>query len=61
MTNRDICSGSTPETPRKPAIDERGVINAKSLFVGGDVVLIEYRGEHYQLRRTKAGKLVLTK
>ncbi|MEW5891672.1 MAG: hemin uptake protein HemP [Pseudomonadota bacterium] len=36
-------------------------IDARSLFGDAQVVLIEYRGECYQLRQTRNGKLILTK
>jgi len=36
-------------------------IPAEKLFGQETVVIIEYRGEHYQLRRTRNGKLILTK
>lgn len=36
-------------------------IPADMLFGQAAVVIIEYRGEHYQLRQTRNGKLILTK
>lgn len=36
-------------------------ISAEDLFRGATVVLIEFQGERYQLRRTRTGKLILTK
>jgi hemin uptake protein HemP len=36
-------------------------VAADDLFRGAAVVMIEFQGEHYQLRRTRAGKLILTK
>ncbi len=36
-------------------------IPAEALFRGASVVLIEHKGEHYQLRITRNGKLILTK
>ncbi len=61
MTNRDIQSGSPREAPRDPNRDECTVVDAETLFAGGHKIQIEFRGERYQLRRTKAGKLILTK
>jgi hemin uptake protein HemP len=43
------------DPPRPQAVD------AEALFRGEQWVVIEYRGERYQLRRTRAGKLILTK
>lgn len=36
-------------------------INARDLFAESNIVFIEYRGESYQLRQTRNGKLILTK
>jgi hemin uptake protein HemP len=36
-------------------------VPAEKLFGRAQVVIIEYRGEHYQLRQTRNGKLILTK
>ncbi len=37
------------------------VVDAASLMKGGSLVVIQFRGETYQLRLTRAGKLILTK
>ncbi len=50
-------STSKPEDAGKPSIP---CIAAEALFRGTQVVLIVYQGERYQLRRTRAGKLILT-
>ncbi len=36
-------------------------LSTEQLFGAGKVVLIEHRGERYQLRLTQNGKLILTK
>jgi hemin uptake protein HemP len=36
-------------------------IRSESLFSEGDEVYIQHRGEQYLLRRTRNGKLILTK
>lgn len=36
-------------------------LNSASLFRRTHRVVIEHRGEAYQLRRTRSGKLILTK
>jgi hemin uptake protein HemP len=36
-------------------------IYSDSLFSHGDEVFIQHRGEQYRLRRTRNGKLILTK
>ncbi|MDA8128074.1 MAG: hemin uptake protein HemP [Betaproteobacteria bacterium] len=45
----------------RTSIDSPGVVPADSLFQGGQEVLIRHNGEHYRLRITKSGKLILTK
>lgn len=37
------------------------MIDAQRLFGQSCVVVIEYRGERYQLRQTRNGRLILTK
>ncbi|MCE7913728.1 MAG: hemin uptake protein HemP [Nitrosomonas sp. PRO4] len=38
-----------------------GPIDSNSLFKNTDVILILHNGEHYSLRRTRNGKLILNK
>lgn len=38
-----------------------GVIPTDRLFQGRQEILISHNGEHYRLRITKNGKLILTK
>ena len=40
---------------------EGRVVEADSLFKGGREVVIAHRGQHYRLRITQSGKLILTK
>ena len=45
-----------------PVLSAQNVaIDSKTLFAFGDVVFIQHRGERYLLRRTRNGKLILTK
>lgn len=46
-----------PDKPPKPG----RAIDAQALFGQSNVVLIEFKGECYQLRLTRNGKLILTK
>lgn len=39
----------------------REVISSRALFAGRSQVVIEHLGEHYVLRMTKQGKLILNK
>ena len=42
--------------------DQRKPIYSEALFShGDDEVFIQHRGEQYRLRRTRSGKLILTK
>lgn len=55
-----------PAAPRQPnAPTQAGqmapMIDAQQLFGQSCVVFIEYRGERYQLRQTRNGRLILTK
>ena len=38
-----------------------GIIPADFLFQGSQEILISHKGEHYRLRITQTGKLILTK
>lgn len=42
-------------------LDRSKPIHSEALFLRGDEVLIAHQGEHYRLRRTRNGKLILTK
>ncbi len=42
-------------------MDRDVTIRSETLFAAGDEVLIDHQGQHYRLRRTRAGKLILTK
>ena len=41
--------------------DQNASIDSELLFINGDVLFIQHRGEQYRLRRTYNGKLILTK
>lgn len=58
--NRSQPPAPPTATPRTPPSVPR-TIAADALFGSAEVVHIEHRGEHYQLRRTRQGKLLLTK
>lgn len=46
---------------RYVVVDRTLPLCSESLFTQSDEVLIHHRGEHYRLRRTRNGKLILTK
>lgn len=53
-------STDSPTAPgHKPA--PPGIIPTDALFRGSQEILISHNGEHYRLRITKNGKLILTK
>ncbi|MBX3677977.1 MAG: hemin uptake protein HemP [Rhodocyclaceae bacterium] len=45
---------ATPAAPQPP-------VTSTELLRGRNEVLIAHRGEHYRLRQTSSGKLILTK
>lgn len=48
--------------PRSSIVrDTNKPINSDSLFVESNEVIIQHQGEQYRLRRTRNGKLILTK
>ena len=48
------------EMPQHPAVPPRPLVSAE-LFGNRDEILIAHDGETYRLRRTRQGKLILTK
>lgn len=53
----------TPEDDKKTHLvpERRHPISSADLFAAGDEVVIAHEGELYRLRRTRNGKLILTK
>ncbi len=54
---------STAHSPPDPGARASGpgAIPTDHLFQGNQEILISHKGEHYRLRITKNGKLILTK
>ena len=57
---------STPPPRTKPEILQRAIGNpprleSAALFLASEEVLIAHAGDTYRLRRTRQGKLILTK
>ncbi|MCB1984356.1 MAG: hemin uptake protein HemP [Burkholderiales bacterium] len=51
-----------PVSPHLTALPVQGkIIDSSTLFTQGNIVLIQHRGDCYVLRRTRNGKLILTK
>ena len=42
-------------------LDQNKRLYSDALFLHGDEIFIQHRGEQYRLRRTRNGKLILTK
>jgi hemin uptake protein HemP len=62
----DTMQTGTPLSSRSPVESGTrsfppGAIPTAFLFQGGQEILINHNGEHYRLRITKNGKLILTK
>lgn len=57
QTPSSICSPDEPGQRTFPP----GIIPTDFLFQGNQEILISHNGEHYRLRITKNGKLILTK
>jgi hemin uptake protein HemP len=64
----DIKTGTTETLKIKPELDARAAntmitahTNSETLFAGKRELLIAHAGEHYRLRLTNQGKLILTK
>jgi hemin uptake protein HemP len=49
------------ETGDSMALDKNRRLHSEFLFSQGDEVFIQHQGEEYRLRRTRNGKLILTK
>ena len=57
---------NTPTTPAAEShnfivLDRTQPIRSDVLFMRSDEIMIAHAGEHYRLRRTRNGKLILTK
>jgi len=61
MDNSSIASAGTFNPYPFAVLNENRTIDSNALFKNGDVVFIQHRGERYSLRRTRNGKLILTK
>jgi hypothetical protein len=60
MQTRPTLSSRNPIEPGTRSFPP-GAIPTDFLFQGGQEILINHNGEHYRLRITKNGKLILTK
>ena len=60
-TGRITEAGADQHKRKFMALDRPRFIHSDALFSDGDEVFIQHRGEQYLLRRTRNGKLILTK
>ncbi|MDA8477376.1 hemin uptake protein HemP [Citrobacter sp. Awk 4] len=60
MLNTTAAQHIKDTTPLSPSHAKR-LINSKMLLGEEGWVLIEHKGQHYLLRQTQSGKLILTK
>lgn len=61
MNNLNPIPENTPQAPEFLTLNKNTPIPSKMLFAHGDVVLIQHQSDQYYLRRTRNGKLILTK
>lgn len=61
MDNINPALTSTIQSKELVAPNQNTSIPSKMLFAHGDVVLIQHQNDQYFLRRTRNGKLILTK
>ena len=61
MENLGAGTQKEAESSNFVVLDRSKPIRSDALFLRGDEVLIQHQGEHYRLRRTRNGKLILTK
>ena len=54
-------SEASAEKQNVVSLDRNRRLYSDSLFSHGDEVFIQHQGEQYRLRRTRNGKLILTK
>ena len=54
-------SETTVDKQKVVMLDRNRRLYSDSLFSHGDEVFIQHQGEQYRLRRTRNGKLILTK
>jgi hemin uptake protein HemP len=54
-------SETTVDKQKVVVLDRNRRLYSDSLFSHGDEVFIQHQGEQYRLRRTRNGKLILTK
>jgi hemin uptake protein HemP len=60
--NQSKMNLQTTHEPRPSIVrDANKPINSDSLFAEGNEVIIQHQNEQYRLRRTRNGKLILTK
>ena len=61
MTDKSNSLVAPDSQRRYTVLDRSAPIRSEALFSERDEVLIAHQGEHYRLRRTRNGKLILTK
>lgn len=61
LDKSDVVPETTIDQRKFGMQDRNGPIYSDALFSQGDEVLIQHQGAEYRLRRTRNGKLILTK
>ncbi len=57
----DVVPGTATDTRKFGMPDRNRSLYSDTLFSQGDEVFIQHQGAQYRLRRTRNGKLILTK
>ena len=61
METSGMVSETSIDNRKFTMLDPRKSIHSDTLFSDGDEVFIQHQGAQYRLRRTRNGKLILTK
>ena len=61
MDKPDTATNTSQDARNFIVLDRSKPIRSDVLFMRSDEIMIAHMGEHYRLRRTRNGKLILTK
>ena len=61
LDKSDVVPGTATDTRKFDMPDRNRSLYSDTLFSQGDEVFIQHQGAQYRLRRTRNGKLILTK
>ena len=61
VSDKKDTPGDPPGVREEPVTTQDGRFDSQTLFGDAELILIEHHGETYILRKTRQGKLILTK